>query len=118
MTLSLTEQANQITAYKAQQRSLRAAIANICNSITETEREFDAFNSNVTEGGAYEAAIPAHTEAYSPQLEAGLAQLRQMMRGCVTIAQALHGAAAQQGENLFPGLWMPEPEIVEGEPEL
>lgn len=113
MPLSLTEQANQITAYKAEQRSLRAAIASICNGIAETERRFDAFNANIVEGGAYDAAIPAHQEAYSPQLEAGLTQLRQTMRGCVTIAQALHGAAAAQGENLFPGLWMPEPEVEE-----
>ncbi len=115
MTLSLTEQANQITAYKAQQRSLRAAIANICNGIAETERAFDAFNANVTEGGAYEAAMAVHADVYNPQLEAGLSQLRGTLRGAVSIAQALHGAAGAQGENLFPGLWMPE--AVEESPE-
>lgn len=113
MALSLTEQANQITAYKAAQRSLRAAIGNICNAIAATEQAFDMFNAGIVTGGEYEAAMAVHADVFNPQLEGGIAQLRATMRGAVSIAQALHAAAAAQGDNLFPGLWMPEPEPVE-----
>jgi hypothetical protein len=59
-------------------------------------------------------AIPAHQEAYSAELEAGLEQLRAELRQAVSIAQTLHSAAASQGEDLFPGLWMPEADADAG----
>ena len=87
-------------------RALRQMTEGICNSAQALEAKWLAFDAELAEGGAYEAAMAAHNEAMAktPGTAEAIAGLRAALAQAVQIAQAMQTA----DPTIFPGLQMPD----------
>lgn len=96
------EKLNQMAAYKAHQRRLRAIVTDICNAAMDLENDWLSFDKEIAAGGKYEAAIPAHHETIEkvPKTITAINGLRQALSTAVSISKQMHDA----DPTIFPGL--------------